>query len=74
MGLTQCEKIMRHIEQHGSITTMEAMMEYGIMRLPARVADLKKEGVPLVSEIVTGKNRYGEKTHYAKYKLKDNKS
>ena len=49
---------------------MDAIRDYGIMRLGARVFDLKKLGYPIITEIKTGKNRYGEDTHWAVYKLK----
>lgn len=31
--VTQCEKVLRHLRKFGSITPMEAIQEYGIMRL-----------------------------------------
>lgn len=34
--MTQCEKIVRHLEDCGSITPLSAMREYGIMRLASR--------------------------------------
>lgn len=67
--MTQCELIQRHLEDYGSITSLEAMQEYGIMRLASRIADLKQMGVPIRKETVSGKNRYGERTSYAKYYL-----
>lgn len=67
--MTQNERIMRHLEDYGSITSMEAMSEYGIMRLASRVSDLKRMGVPIVSETVTGRNRYGEVTRYSRCRL-----
>lgn len=69
MKQTQCEKIVRHLEEVGSITSAEAMQEYGIYRLASRVSDLKKQGVAIVANMVTAKNRYGEPTHFAKYSL-----
>lgn len=66
---TQCEKILRHLKDFGSITAMEAMQEYGCMRLAARISDLRANGVAIVSETVAGKNRYGETTHFAIYRL-----
>ena len=69
MKTTQCEKVMRHLTDYGSITTLEAMRDYGIMRLASRISDLKKRGENINCEIVSGKNRYGETTHYAKYTL-----
>ena len=70
-GMTQCERILRHLEDYGSITSLEAMSEYGIMRLASRVNDLRKRGYPIVTETVTGKNRYGEATSYARYSIKN---
>lgn len=66
---TQCEKILRHLKDYGSITSMEAMQEYGVARLAARISDLREAGVAIVSEMSTGKNRYGETTHFAVYSL-----
>ena len=66
---TQCDRILRHLKDYGSITSMEAMQEYGIMRLASRINDLRRSGVAIQSETVTGKNRYGEATHYAVYKI-----
>lgn len=40
--MTQSERIVRHLEAFGSITSLEAMSDYGIMRLASRVSDLKK--------------------------------
>lgn len=67
--MTQCEKILRHMEDFGSITSLEAMQEYGIMRLASRISDLKQMGVPVRKEMVSGKNRYGEPTAYARYSI-----
>lgn len=69
MKATQCERILRHLKDFGSITSQEAMQEYGIMRLASRINDLRAQGVMIVSETATGKNRYGEATHYAVYRL-----
>lgn len=68
--MTQCERIQRHLEDYGSITSLEAMQEYGIMRLASRISDLKQMGVPIEKEMVSGKNRYGEPTSYARNSLK----
>lgn len=46
-----------------------AVTEYGCYRLGARIWDLKAQGVPIKSETVTGKNRYGERTCFARYSL-----
>ena len=67
--MKQTDKILRHIQDHGGITSLEAMREYGIMRLASRISDLKKSGVPIRREMVSGKNRYGEVTIFARYSI-----
>lgn len=69
--LTQCERVLRHLEDYGAISSLEAMQEYGIMRLASRINDLKCAGVPIVSERCTSKNRYGEQTSYSVYRLRN---
>ena len=67
--MTQSDKILRHLRDFGSITPMEAIQDYSIMRLGARIYDLRKRGHSIISAIECGKNRYGEKTHWAKYTM-----
>ena len=74
MKTTQNDRILRHLKDYGSITSLEAMQEYGIMRLASRINDLKAQGIFIISEMKTGKNRYGETTHFKVYKLADNKT
>lgn len=69
MKETQCDRILRHLKDFGSITTLEAITEYGILRLASRINDLKKRGYKITSTTGTAINRYGENTHYSVYKL-----
>ena len=67
--MTQSQRILRHLEDYGSITQMDAMADYGIMRLASRVDELRKAGHPIITERVEGRNRYGEKCHWARYRM-----
>ena len=67
--MTQADQIRTHLERYGSITQLEAMREYGIMRLGARIYDLKKSGLLIESKTETTKNRYGKPVSYARYTL-----
>lgn len=67
--MTQCDRILRHMKDYGSIDPMVAIKEYGCMRLASRIADLKGMGHDIVSERTTGKNRYDEPTSYCTYRL-----
>lgn len=69
MKMTQCERILRYIEETGSITQMDALREFGCMRLASRISDLKKQGIPVKRKIETAKNRYGEPICYARYMI-----
>ena len=71
MKTTQCDRILRHLADFGSITSLEAVTEYGIMRLASRINDLKAQGYNIISNTQTSKNRYGETTHYSVYRLAD---
>lgn len=67
--MTQCERVIRHMEDYGSITSAEAIAEYGIFRLASRISDLRRIGVPIEKKTVKGKNRYGEPIRFAQYSL-----
>ena len=65
---TQVKRIIRFMQKHGSITTMQAF-EMGITRLASRIFDIRRMGIEVISETVTGKNRWGETVHFARYTL-----
>ena len=67
--LTQKERIIRHLKDRKTITALEAMKEYGIMRLTSRICELKNEGYNIRSEFVSSKNRYNEPVSFSKYSL-----
>jgi hypothetical protein len=69
MKQTQCERILRHLRDFGSITSLEAITEYGILRLASRINDLKGQGYNISASRGKGKNRYGEPTSFAVYRL-----
>lgn len=67
--MTQNEAVLRHLLDNGGITSLEAMNKYGIMRLGARVYDLKKQGYPIKTFLRVGKSRNGESMVYAEYRM-----
>ena len=68
MGMTQGERILQYIDEFGSITPMEAFMDRGITKLATRVSELIRDGERSEKEQVSGKNRYGDTTHYMRYR------
>lgn len=66
----QREIIMEHLKRFGSITPIEALQEYGIMRLASRVCELRKMGADIQDETIFYTNRLGQQKHFSKYFLK----
>lgn len=68
--MTHIDRIKRHLEDYGKITSLEAINEYGNTRLSATIFILRHDyGLNIVSIPTKGKNRYGEETHFVTYVL-----
>lgn len=67
--MTQIERILRHLQDGGTLTQAEAFQQYGIGRLSSRICELRKAGYPIEREFATAKNRYGEPVTYCRYSL-----
>ena len=67
--MSQCKRIVEYMERHGSITQIDALREFGCMRLASRISDIKRQGVSIKRTMETSKNRYGESVSYARYSL-----
>lgn len=67
--MTQKEQILRHLNDYGSITQLEAFRDYGIMRLASRINDLRRDGYDIHAVMERTKNRYGEAVTYARYSI-----
>ena len=66
--MKQCERILKYMDDFGSISNSQAVIDLGVGRLASRIHDLRRMGIEIESETVTGKNRYGEVTHYTVYR------
>jgi hypothetical protein len=71
--MTQRDIILWHLQNVGTLTRAQAMSEYGIVELPARIVELKRLGHNITSEKGTSKNRFGT-VHFNIYKLEEKKS
>ena len=67
--MTQNQRVLEHLEKYGSLTALEAVHNYGIMRLASRISDLKHQGYNITSDRIKVTNRYGEVTYICSYKL-----
>lgn len=69
MRMTQTEKVLKYMQERGSITTMDAFRELGITRLSARIYDLKHEGHTIRESSQSGKTKDGTSYTVARYSL-----
>lgn len=63
---TQCDNIKEYLESGKSITPIDALNLFGCFRLGARIADLKKQGMAIRTDIINDP-RNGKR--YASYRL-----
>lgn len=65
----QCRRVYDYMNEHGSITQLDALRDLGVMRLASRISDLKREGVAITKTMKSAKNRYGETVSFAEYRI-----
>ena len=68
--ITMYDRILRHLQDYGSITSLEAIQEYGCTRLSHYIWLMRrKNNIDVKDETISTKNRYGEKVPFKKYFL-----
>ena len=67
--MTQNERILKHLQENGTINPLTAWSEHGVYRLASRISDLKRMGYKIHKTMVKTKNKYGEAVSFAEYKL-----
>jgi len=65
MTETQTAQILRHLEERGTITPMDALTDYGCFRLGARIYELRQRGYDIETEMVSSGGK-----RYARYRIK----
>ena len=67
--LNKTEKVLEHLKEHGTITSLEAIELYGATRLSAIIFNLRKRGFNIETVDLPFTDRFGTKSHYGKYVL-----
>lgn len=67
--VTKTERVLRYLEEFGSITSWQAIQEFGATRLSAIIFNLKKKGYRFEDERINFTDRYGYPGHFKKYIL-----
>lgn len=66
---TQIDAVLDFLERNGSITSMQAIENFGATRLSGIIYTLRNRGYNITTTLREVKNRYGRMTHIAVYKL-----
>ena len=70
--INKTKAVMLHLQEFGNITSWEAIKEYGATRLSAIIFNLRhKYDMNIISEKVDFTDRFGNKSSFAKYILKN---
>ena len=67
--MTQTERVLDYMKRNGHIDPMSALLELGIMRLGARIWDLKAQGIQVVTEMKSRTTADGSIKRWAEYRL-----
>ena len=65
--MNKTNAVQLHLIEKGSITTWEAIQEYGATRLSAIIFNLRKRGMIIENEKIDFTDRFGNKAYYVKY-------
>ena len=59
--VTQCDRVLNYLKEHGEITTRQAVTELNILSLPRRIMELRQRGyrIELVYKKSPNGARYG---------------
>lgn len=66
------ERVLRYMMEFGSITQLEAYRDLGCSRLSEYIRQLRLE-MPIYDIWEKGQNRWGEKTNWKRYFIKEDK-
>ena len=69
--MNKTSKVQLHLIEKGSITSWEAIKEYGATRLSAIIFNLRKRGMEIDTEMVEFTDRFGDKSRFGKYIYKE---
>lgn len=67
--VTKTALVLEHLETFGTITSWQAIQEYGATRLSAIIFNLRKHGYDIDTKTELTKDRNGNVCQYAKYIL-----
>ena len=65
--MTQSARLIKHLDNGNTITSLEAFNTLGITQLSSRIGELEKIEYPIRKERITVKNRFNEDVRVTRY-------
>ena len=69
--MTQTQAVLGWLQTNASISSMEAIQNFGATRLSAIIFNLKRKGHNIETVWCDGQNRFGRHVRFARYYLRD---
>lgn len=66
---TQCQEILAAMERGREITQLDALRDFGVMRLASRISDLRSQGHPIAKRMKRVTARNGRVCSVAAYRI-----
>jgi len=67
--MTQRSRVREYLEAGNKLTRLSAWDELGILECPARISELRREGMEIITKRKVATNRYGEKVSIAEWSI-----
>ena len=69
--MTKTQAVLEWLQTNASISSMEAIQNFGATRLSAIIFNLRKRGYNIETVMVDGRDRFGNQMRFARYYLRD---
>lgn len=69
--MTKTQAVLDWLQTHASISSMEAIENFGATRLSAIIFNLKRKGYNIETVMVEGRDRFGNPMRFARYYLRN---
>lgn len=69
--MTQTQAVLEWLQTNASISSMEAIQNFGATRLSAIIFNLRKHGYNIETVWCEGRDRFGNQTRFARYYLRE---
>lgn len=66
---TQVARVLAFLQSGHSLESMEAIRRFGITRLASVIDDLRRQGYPVTTDLVSFRAASGVRSRFARYRL-----